>query len=107
MKPILVLTGGWLIWAAGFAAIYALHGLGCAIGADRQALGPVTLIQAMMGAAWLASILAVLVALPLLRRLPDPLPGEVPRGIVLGGWMAALAAMLVTGLPILFPSACL
>lgn len=105
MRPVLAIAGGWLVWAAALATIYALHGLGCAIGADQRAMGPVTLLQAMTGAAWLAAILAVLVALPVLRRVPRQL-GDLPRRIAIGGWVAALGAILLTGLPILFPSGC-
>lgn len=106
MKPVLAIAGGWLVWAAALAAIYGLHGLGCEIGADRRALGLVTQQQAMMGAAWLAAVAAVLVALPMLRRVPRQM-GGVPRRIVIGGWVAALGAILLTGMPILFPFGCI
>ena len=105
MRPVLAIAGGWLVWAAALAGIYALHGLGCAIGADRPLVGRVTLLQAMTSAVWLAAIVVVLAALPALRRAPEQM-GGMPRRIVIGGWIAALGAILVTGAPILFPSGC-
>jgi hypothetical protein len=104
MRPVLAIAGGWLLWAAAFASIYALHGWGCANGFDQRGVGPLTLLQLIIGSVWFCAIAAALVALRV--RAAAHLPGDVPRRLVAAGWIASLAAIVLTGLPITFTGGC-
>ncbi len=105
MSGVLALSAGWLVWALAFSAIYALHGLGCAIGADQRSFGPVTQHQAMMGSIWLLAIVISIAGLGLVRHATREATG-LPSRLVVASWLAALAAIVVTGAPITFPSSC-
>lgn len=105
MRPVLAITGGWLLWAGAFAMLYALHGWGCASGMDQRSVGPVTLLQLLLGIVWVSAMAAALIQLLLLRAPAHP-AGDVPRRIVAAGWIAALAAILLTGVPITFSGGC-
>lgn len=106
MSGVLALSGAWIVWAAAFAAIYALHGLGCAIGAQDRSFGPFTQHQAMMGAVWIAAMIGAAGVVFALRRDTAAAPGGMPRELLLASWIGALLAIFITGLPVAFPSAC-
>lgn len=103
------------IWAAGFVLVYALHGVGCAAGWPELSLAPgLDLHRAVLGAAWLATVLAGLALLVALRS-GEARPGQrntaapghglaarLPRD---GAWIG-LGATLVTLLPVAVASSC-
>lgn len=89
-----LLPAGFLAWSAGFAALYALHALGCA-----QAWPHATLRAALV-LTWLAATAAALAtALLALRRVPRPRAAAAAN-------LAATAAMLLTGAPAALLSLC-
>jgi hypothetical protein len=45
---LLALVLGFGLWAAGFAAIYGVQGVGCARGWDAVDLGPLTMLRALL-----------------------------------------------------------
>ncbi|WP_144183441.1 hypothetical protein [Elioraea rosea] len=106
MSAVFALSAAWLVWAAAFAALYALHGLGCAIGADERSVGPLTQLQVMMGVVWIAALAGSAGIVLALWRGAEAAPGGVPRRLLRASWMAALLAIFITGLPLTFPSAC-
>ena len=93
------MTAGLIAWAAAFAALYALHGIGCAAGwpqAGAQRL--------VLTVAWLAAIAGTaLLALRLARGRRETL---VDRCAVALGWVGR-AATVVCGLPIVVAPACI
>lgn len=103
MNRIARLVSGLLLWAAGFALLYGLHGIGCAEGWDRQLMGGVSRQRALLAAAWLLTLVAgVLLALWLRRDAEDMLG----RAALWLGW-AGVGATLVGGLAIWMVPACL
>lgn len=107
------MTGGshkhWLLltligpglWAAGFASIYALHGMGCALEWNTQALGIVTLHRLAMIAVWLVTLAACLSALMRLPHGTDP-TRRMPRI----GARIGLGATIFTFAPLLIATSC-
>ena len=89
------------LWAAAFASVYALHGLGCALDWQMQDLGGVTLHRLVMLA---ASMGAVVACLWLLMRLPRgaDLTRWLPR---IGAW-TGLGATIYTLAPLLVATSC-
>lgn len=49
---------GLIVWAAGFSLVYALHGLGCALGWPLVTLGPLSLFRWVMLIGWAGTLLA-------------------------------------------------
>ena len=88
------------LWALGFAAVYALHGLGCGQG---WAEGGAGLVAHRLGMAGLA-LAAVAGCAWLLWWLPagEGLPRRLPRA---GAWIG-LGASMFTLLPPLVLSSC-
>lgn len=91
---LLFLLAGFSLWAAGFVLLYALQVLGCAYGwpAHRAIL--------------VSAFGAVLVPLALLARLRPKSSGPLAPVAL---WLnrAALAAGVLTFLPVVFASTCL
>lgn len=104
MTALLRMTAGLTHWAAAFCVLYALHGLGCAGGAATVAVGPISLHRLLLTLAWIGAIVAgVVLTLWLRRTQRTTLPDRV--GVVLG-WVG-VAAIIVTGLPIITIPSCL
>ncbi len=108
MAVVMRLLAGLLIWALGFNAIYAAHGLGCGLDWDeRLLLGPFTLLNGLLIPLWLSCL--ALSLLPLRQALrargttADPV---LRRAWLVGGW-AGLGGLAVTGAPVLLPAHCL
>lgn len=103
---LLAAAGGWIGWAAAFASVYALHGLGCAAGWDRVDLGPLSLQRALLLAAWAGWVLLLAAWLWRVRgrarcagaARPPPPAALLQRLAVLSAW-AGLAATVVSLLP--------
>lgn len=103
MNQLARLVSGLLLWAAGFALLYGLHGIGCAEGWDRQELAGIGKQRALLGAAWLSTLAAgVLLALWLRRGAED----VIARAALWLGW-AGVGATLVGGLSLWIVPACL
>jgi hypothetical protein len=82
-----LLPAGFLAWAAGFAALYALHALGCAFAWPHATLRAALLLT------WLAALAATAaIAWRTWRRTPRPRAATAAN-------LAATAAMAVTGAP--------
>ena len=104
MKDVMRILLPLLIWLAGFSAIYALQGLGCALGwADAAWLSPHRLA---LLAAWGIVVLAQIVLLLgyLNPRLAAASP-VIQQAAVISAWVG-LAAALWTLQPIVTTSAC-
>jgi ABC-type uncharacterized transport system involved in gliding motility auxiliary subunit len=54
MALVVKVLAGLVLWGAGFSILYALHGLGCGLGWTDLAIGPLTLLQAVLVGTWLA-----------------------------------------------------
>jgi len=54
---LLTLAAGFTAWAAGFVVIYGMQGLGCSYGWDMIALGPISLLRAILIALTVAGTL--------------------------------------------------
>lgn len=95
------MLAGPVLWAVLFAAVYALHGIGCARGwpAVSTMLGSLHIVA--MATVWLAG-LALHVAI--LWKTPQGLAREV-RLQRYGAWIGLVASTL-TLLPILLTSTC-
>ena len=89
------------LWAAGFAAVYGLHGMGCALGWNLQQIGPVSVHRAAMVAVWGATLAGCLLALRWLPPGPG-LPRRMPR---IGAWIG-LGATIFTLLPLPVATTC-
>lgn len=105
MKWLALSLAGPGIWAAGFSAVYALHGAGCARGWPGVAIvGGADLHHTVLTAGWLVTLAA---GAMLMVWLPRPATGEslaryLPRT---GGWIG-LGATAVTLLPVLIATSC-
>ena len=104
MIALLRMTAGLTHWAVAFCVLYGLHGMGCAGGAAAIAAGPTSLHRLILMLAWVGGIVAGgLLTLWLQRTGRRTLPDRI--GIVLG-WVG-VAAIVVTGLPIVTLPACI
>ncbi len=101
MRVLALTLAGPTIWAAIFSAVYALHGVGCAMGWTEIDLVIGSLHRMAMASAWLVGILA---SVALLVHLPSgpALPHWLPRA---GAWVG-IGATLFTLFPILVTSSC-
>jgi len=108
MALVIRLFGGLVVWAVGFSAIYAMHGLGCGFGwGERPALGPFTALNLALVPLWLLFLVAAAATLRLaVRSDADAEEPALRRAALVGGW-AGLAGLLLTGAPVLLPAHCL
>jgi hypothetical protein len=108
MAVVMRVLSGLLIWAAGFNAIYAAHGLGCGLGwGEPLLIGPFTALNAVLLPLWLAFL--ALALLPLRQALRARGTGGDPalrHAWLVGGW-AGFGGLAVTGAPVLLPAHCL
>ncbi len=93
---------GPVIWSAMFTAVYALHGLGCALGWPGRSM-PLTgdLQRFALLALWIAGIVVHLVQIRLTTA-----PAGVTGGIVRAGGWIGLVSTLFTLMPIVVTSTC-
>ncbi len=91
---------GFIVWSAGFAALYGVHALGCDQGWHHLPLGPTTRLRAILAALFLTSLAATatLAAWTLRRATSDPTMLPIAAA---GTSLAALAATAWTGAPAL------
>lgn len=92
---------GPLVWAAAFAAIYAAHGLGCALGWPGRPAPLGDLHRFVLAALWLAALAGAGAVLWL-----SPRGAETGSRIArLGAWIG-LVSVLLTLFPVLGISSC-
>jgi hypothetical protein len=104
VSALLRMTAGLTHWAVAFCVLYGLHGIGCAGGWAAVAIGPVSVQRLALLLAWIGGIFAgVALTLWLYRTRGDASTDQI--GVVLG-WIG-VAAIVVTGLPIVTLPACL
>jgi hypothetical protein len=93
------------IWAAGFSAVYALHGTGCARGWPAvDGVAGINLHLMAMSAAWISTLA---LGTALLATLPHaqggaPLSARLPRA----GALIGLGATVFTLFPVIATSSC-
>ena len=105
MSDLARLLAAPLLWLAGFSAVYGLHGAGCGLGWFGIEVFASSLHRLALVGAWLALLVAqVLALLVLRRRSPEGSPALHHASIVLG-W-TALAAALWTLFPVALLSTC-
>ena len=92
---------GPLWWAFAFAAIYALHGLGCALGWTALPAPVWDLHRFVLLSGWLLSLA---IGLLIVRAMPDDksTAGAIARA---GAWIG-LVSVLLTLFPVLNLSSC-
>ena len=106
MALVIKLLGGLSIWAAGFSALYALHGYGCALSWGSREVGPFTVLGLLLILLWSVVLFgAVLFALWVGRRAPEE--DEMIRRLgAIGAW-AGFVGLILTGVPVVLPAHCL
>jgi hypothetical protein len=97
-RDLALLALGFTIWSAMFVALYGGHALGCAHGWHHLALGPTTLLRAILAGLFLVG-LAATAALSVwtLRRAAHD-ASMLPVAAA-GTSLAALVATALTGAP--------
>lgn len=102
---------GLVGWSLAFAAIYGLHGIGCAYGWDAIPVGGTNLQRVVQVGAWLAFLPPLLVlALWLRRRRLGARESTSKRWLLLLGETIAwtgLAATIITFAPAATTSVCI
>jgi hypothetical protein len=96
------ISAGLILWAFGFSLLYALQGLGCAVGWDDTRLLGGTTLRWVLVATWLLLVVMGLALLCLARSAPS----DFERRVALATTLAAAGAMLATGSPVALTSAC-
>ncbi len=108
MALVIRLFAGLLVWAAGFNAIYAVHGLGCGLGwGGRILIGPFSLLNAALVGLWLVFLGLGLVTLRLTMRARAEQDHPALRAAALVAGWGGLSGLAVTGAPVLLPAHCL
>ncbi|WP_228242310.1 hypothetical protein [Porphyrobacter sp. GA68] len=102
MTALIKMVSGLIAWAVSFSVLYALHGLGCALGWTEQAVPGLTQARVVLLVTWILLIAAHGVLLVWLLR---SCATQMQRIGVAIGWIG-LGATIVTGLPILAISSC-
>lgn len=101
MRWLAVFSAPLTLWAVLFSAVYALHGLGCALGWPSVATPFGSLHVVAMTAVWLGGLGVHLI---ILRAAPrDPALGS--RLVRLAGWIGFWASLL-TLWPVLTLTTC-
>jgi hypothetical protein len=99
-RDLALLPLGFVAWALGFSVLYGAHALGCDAGWDRTPLGPTSLLRVALVLLWLAFLAATAIPAAItLRRI-----AARPRMMKLaaaGTSLAAIAAMALTGAPVI------
>ncbi|WP_428679869.1 hypothetical protein [Reyranella sp.] len=96
------ISAGFLLWAFGFSLLYALQGAGCAYGWQDIQLFGAALLRWVLVVTWLLLVAAGLALLRLTRSASS----DFERRVTLATVLAGAGAMLITGSPVAFTSAC-
>ncbi len=100
MRLLALFIAGPALWAVLFAAVYALHGIGCAGLTGPESLGG--LWRLVMAGVWIAGLGA---HVALLRALPAGRGGADRWLPLTGGWIG-LGASAFTLFPVLIATSC-
>ncbi|MDQ7263745.1 hypothetical protein NM680_18275 [Paracoccus sp. PS-1] len=92
---------GPMLWAAAFSAIYAVHGLGCALDWPARPAPVGDLHRFALISLWLASLMGGALILWRMPKVGDA-GGRIARA---GGWIGFLA-ILLTLFPVLGLTTC-
>jgi len=107
MALVMRVLAGLLLWAAGFTVLYALHGLGCAVGWADVRFGAFTLLSVVLIGTWLAFVGLALVWTLWLWRHQNVLPPGLLTTVGLTSALSGLGGLVFTGAPVLLPAHCL
>ncbi len=102
MKLLARISAGLILWAFGFSLLYALQGAGCAYGWEEMRLLGGTMLRVILVATWLLLVASGLALLRLTRSASS----DFEKRVTLATTLAGTGAMLVTGSPVAFTSAC-
>jgi len=111
VTPLLLMAAGFVVWSSAFLLLYIVASVGCDFGWHRIAVGPLTLLRAVLVAIFVAhlSLLAWL-SVRCIRTLRQGRErGSSARFLyraALGLTVAAMAATIWIGMALLLPSAC-
>lgn len=94
-------AGLWL-WALGFSLLYSLHGVGCASGWNDLRMEGGTLFRWILVSSWVLLCLAATAV----AWWTWAAPSGFERGLGLASALAGLAAIFITGAPVVLTSAC-
>jgi hypothetical protein len=114
-RPIILLAilAGWTIWSVVFVALYAVLSIGCELGWQDQAIGPLSLQRLVLLILWLASIVLLAwlswSAWARMHIASDRKQDlrQFTGDLTVAGTIVACAATFWMGLPILGTSTCL
>ncbi len=95
-------SAGLILWAAGFSLLYGLHGLGCASDWNEVQVAGGTLFRWLLVSTWMLLCLGAAAVIRLARAAPSGLE----RRLSVTSAAAGLAAILITGAPVVLTSAC-
>ncbi|WP_127107712.1 hypothetical protein [Pararhodobacter zhoushanensis] len=99
---LLRVIAGPLVWAAGFSAVYALHGIGCARGWP----GVITPLGTLHDGALIGALVVALIAATLIFvRRPRPPMAPEDRLIAYGAWIG-LISVAFTLFPVIAVNTC-
>lgn len=102
MIAIMRMVSGLVLWTAGLSVLYALHGLGCALGWTGSSVFGLTQIKALLIAVWLGLVAAHAGLIVWLLRYRE---SQIDRIGIANGWIGFFATM-VGGFPVLAISSC-
>jgi hypothetical protein len=109
---LLLLCAGLVVWSSAFVWLYAALSLGCALGWEGVALGPLSLQRGVLIGLWAAHLAALAALLLWTRRHARTVPVEDRTGCFLAraafhATVVALAATVINYAPVLALSPCL
>ncbi len=106
MSEVLRILAPPLVWLASFSAIYALHGLGCALRWPEIEMAWLSLFRLLLLAAWLAALLAQIALFFALRSERFGSGSPFVRWTSIGTAWVGLVAALWTLHPVATTSSC-
>lgn len=106
-RDLIALVAGPTVWAVGFSALYGLQGAGCQLGWAEPSVGPLDLLRALLLLVWAAHLIVLgWMTRWTFQRAYAPPDQRLLRFAASALAVTGLAAMLWTGLPIVFTSMC-
>lgn len=104
------LIAGFLVWTSALSSLYAVLSVGCVLGWERIALGPVSVQRLVLILVWAAHIFVLVLILlennpysrhASLRKAASQEPDRFLGQVTWASTIAALGATLWTGAPLL------
>ncbi len=109
---LILLPAGFVVWSVAFVALYGLLSVGCELGWQGRHIGPLSVLRVLLLALWMVHLaaLAWLIRLCWRRVRGHAEVGRSTAGFLdmasLAAMLAAFAATVWTGIPVLGASAC-